>query len=102
AAPGDALFFNSALSAPPRGTCTMYSVSGRSQTLNVPDFASGLENGLDAGPAIAIAGTSQASLNRGPLAALYANFLGTDDPYFGASTLVFNSTAPTSISAPGG
>ena len=101
-APGSGLFFNSALSAPPLGTCTMYSVPGRTLTLNLPDFSGGLGNGLDAGPAIAIAGTSQASLNRSPLLPFYANYLGTDDPYFGASTLVFNTTGSTTISAPGG
>ncbi len=101
AAGGDQ-FFNSALSAPPPGTCTMYSVPGRSLTLNIPDFAGGLGNELDAGPSIAIRGTSPASLGRGPLSPLYAGYLGTDDPFFGASTLVFNATAPTVISAIGG
>ena len=101
-APGSGLFFHSALSAPPLGTCTMYSVSGRTLTLNLPDFSGGLGTGLDAGPAIAIAGTSQASLNRSPLLPFYAGSLGTDDPYFGASTLVFNESGPTAISAPGG
>jgi uncharacterized protein (TIGR03437 family) len=101
-APGSGLFFNSALSAPPLGTCTMYSVSGRTPTPNLPDFSGGLGNGLDAGPAIAISGRSQASLNRSPLLPFYAGYLGTDDPYFGASTLVFNESGPTTISGTGG
>jgi uncharacterized protein (TIGR03437 family) len=102
AARGNAQFFNSAMSAPPPGTCTMYSVAGRNLTLNIPSSFGGLGNGLDAGPAIAIAGTSKVSLNRSPLLPLYADYLGTDDPYFGDSTLVFNTAAPTLISAAGG
>jgi uncharacterized protein (TIGR03437 family) len=102
AAPGDARFFNSAMSAPPLGTCTIYSVSGRNLTLNIPDFSGGLGKALDAGPEIAITGTSQVSVNRSPLLPIYGDYLGTDDPYFGASTLVFNATTPVQISAPGG
>jgi hypothetical protein len=98
---GGALFFNSALSAPPPGTCTMYSVPGRSLTLNIPAFAGGLGSELDAGPTIKITGTSQAALIRG-LSPLYTDYLGTNDPNFGASTLVFNTTGPTEISASGG
>jgi uncharacterized protein (TIGR03437 family) len=101
-APGGALVFNAAASTPPLGTCTMYSVTGRTMTLNIPDFAGGLGNELDAGPAIAISGTSQVSLSRGLLAPLYAGYLGDDDPFYGASTLVFNTTGATTVSAPGG
>jgi len=101
-APGGALFFNSVLSAPPLGACTMYSVAGRSLILNMPALLGGLGSELDAGPAIAITGTSQVSLSRNPLSPLYYAVLGTDDPDLGASTLVFNSTTPTQISAPGG
>jgi uncharacterized protein (TIGR03437 family) len=100
---GGALFFNSALSAPPLGTCTMYAVSGRSTTLlNIPAFLGGLGSELDAGPAIAITGTSDASLSRNPLSPFYSAVLGTNDPNFPASTLVFSTTAPAQISAPGG
>jgi hypothetical protein len=102
AAAGGALFFNSALSAPPLGTCTTYSVSGRSAVLNIPVLAGGLGNELDAGPAITIAGTSQASLSRGLLSPFYTEPLGTNDPAAGPSTLVFNAATPTSISGPGG
>ncbi|HLK20698.1 MAG TPA: hypothetical protein VKT81_17210 [Bryobacteraceae bacterium] len=100
-APGGPLFFNSALSAPPPGSCTMYSVSGRRLILNIPAFASGLGNELDAGPTITITGTSQFSLSRA-LSPLYTGYLGTNDPNFGASTLVFNTTGTTQISALGG
>ena len=44
-APGGALFFNSALSAPPLGTCTMYSASGRNSlalNINLPAFLGGI------------------------------------------------------------
>ena len=76
-AAGGALFFNSALSAPPPGTCTMYSVPGRSLTLNIPDFAGGLGSELDAGPTIAITGTSQAVAEPRPTIALsIADYLG--------------------------
>jgi hypothetical protein len=101
AAPGGAFFFNSALSAPPLGTCTMYSVSGRSLTLNIPAYAGELGNELDAGPAVAITGTAQVSLNQG-MSPLYTEYLGTNDPNVPDSPLVFNATAPTQISAPGG
>jgi hypothetical protein len=100
-APGGALFFNPAISAPPLGTCTMYSGSGRSLTVNLPNYASGLENNLDAGPAIAIAGTSHASLARGQ-APFYKDYLGFSIPNAAASTLVLNTTQPTLLSAPGG
>jgi uncharacterized protein (TIGR03437 family) len=100
-APGGALFFNSALSVPPPGTCTMYLVSGRSLFLNIPDFAGGLGSELNAGPTITVTGTSQASLTQG-VSPFYTDYLGTNDPALGASTLVFNTTGPTSISAPGG
>lgn len=101
-AAGGPLFFNSALSAPPPGTCTMYSLPGRSLMLNIPDIAGGLGTELDAGPMIAIKGTSLALLNRGPLSPSYSNILGNNNPFLGASTLVFNATTPTQISAPGG
>lgn len=97
-AASSAQYFDSAVSAPPLGTCTMYSLSGLSPPLNPLVLAGGLQNDLDAGPSIAIAGTSQSAL----AAPFYGGYLGTDDPYFGASTLVFSTTAPTSISAPGG
>lgn len=61
AAPGGPFFFNSALSAPPLGACTMYFVAGGSLTLDLPGYAGGLGNDLDAGPAIAINGVSQVS-----------------------------------------
>jgi uncharacterized protein (TIGR03437 family) len=101
-APGGALFFNSALAAPPLGACTMYSVAGRSLILNMPALLGGVGSELDAGPAITITGTSPVSLNRNPLSPFYYAVLGTDDPDLGASTLVFNATTPTQISAPGG
>jgi uncharacterized protein (TIGR03437 family) len=101
-APGGALFFNSALSAPPLGACTMYSVAGRSLILNMPALLGGVGSELDAGPAITITGTSPVSLNRNPLSPFYYAVLGTDDPDLGASTLVFNAATPTQISAPGG
>jgi uncharacterized protein (TIGR03437 family) len=100
-AAGGPLFFNSALSAPPQGSCTMYSVAGRSLILNIPGFAGGLGSELDAGPMITITGTSQAVLISG-LSPFYTDYLGTNDPALGASTLVFSTTGPTSISAPGG
>jgi uncharacterized protein (TIGR03437 family) len=93
--------FNSALSAPPPGTCTMYSVSGRSLILNIPASTGGLGSELDAGPTIAIKGTSQVSLAKG-VSTPYAGVLGTNDPNIAGSTLIFNTSTPTSISAPGG
>jgi uncharacterized protein (TIGR03437 family) len=101
-APGGALFFNSSLSAPPPGTCTVYSVSGRSLILNTPAFFGGLGSELDAGPTMAIAGTFQASLSRSLVSPFYSGVLGTNDPSLGASTLIFNATTPTQVSAPGG
>jgi len=101
-AAGGPLFFNSALSAPPPGTCTMYSVSGRSLILNIPALAGGLGSELDAGPMMAITGTSQALLGRGTVSPLYSAILGNNDPAAGASTLVFNTTGTSQISAPGG
>ncbi len=104
-AAGSALFFNSALSTPPLGTCTMYSASGRGNlflNINLPAFVGGVGSELDAGPAIAITGASQASLSRSPVSPFYSAVLGTDDPNFPATPLVFNPPAPTQISAPGG
>lgn len=100
---GGATFFNSTMSAPPMGTCTMYSTSGPTLPVNFPGYPEGLGNGLDAGPAITITGKSPVALNSSALALVYYDpFLGTDDPSYGASTLVFNTSSPTSISAPGG
>jgi hypothetical protein len=101
AASGGALFFNSALSAPPLGTCTMYSVSGRSLALNIPAYAGELGDELAAGAALVVKGTSQVSLNQG-ISPLYTDYLGTNDPNVSDSPLVFNATTPTLVSAPGG
>jgi uncharacterized protein (TIGR03437 family) len=103
--PGGALFFNSALSAPPLGACTMYSVSGRNSlalNIDLPALLGGLGNELDAGPTIAITGTSEASLSRSSVSPFYSAALGTNDPNIPDSPLIFSTAAPTQISAPGG
>ena len=99
-APGGPFFFNSALSAPPPGTCTMYSVAGRNVTLNIPAFQSGLGTELNAGAALGLNGTASASLTAGN-SPLYTDYLGANDPS-ATSTLVLNPTGSTAVSAPGG
>jgi len=101
-APGGGFFFNPAVSAPPAGACTTYTISGTRPLFSVPDFFGGLGMELDAGVNINVSGLTTATITRATTTPLYAAVLGTNDPVFGPSGLVINSSGTTSISAAGG
>jgi uncharacterized protein (TIGR03437 family) len=102
AAPGGSLFFNPSVSMPPVGSCGGYALSGNVPLFSVPDLFGGLGMELDAGPSIGISGTANVSIMRAGSTPLYAAVLGTNDPVFGASSLVINTSGSTTVSASGG
>ena len=101
-APGGQFFFNPSISLPPAGACITYTVSGNPPARTLPDFFGGLGAELDAGASASVSGISSVSIPRAAASPFYAAVLGTNDPVFGASTLVLNSSGTTSISAAGG
>ncbi len=102
AAPGGSLFFNPAVSMPPVGSCGGYAFSGNVPLFSVPDLFGGLGMELNAGPSIDITGTAKVSIMGAASTPLYAAIIGTNDPIFGASSLVINTSGSTTVSASGG
>ncbi len=100
--PGGQFFFNPSISLPPAGSCVTYTISGNPPTLTLADFFGGLGMELDAGASVSVSGLSNASIPRASTSPFYAAVLGTNNPVFGASTLVLNSSGTTSVSAVGG
>jgi uncharacterized protein (TIGR03437 family) len=99
---GGQFFFNPSISLPPAGSCITYTISGNPPRLTLPDFFGGLGMELDAGPNVSVSGISSVSIPRAAASPFYAAALGTNDPAFGASTLVLNSSGTTAVSAAGG
>lgn len=102
AAPGGTFFFNPVVSVPPAGSCIGYTLTGLTPLFNMPDLFGALGMELDAGPNVAISGAGSASIARAASTPLYAAQLGTNDPIFGASSLIINSSGSTTVSATGG
>jgi uncharacterized protein (TIGR03437 family) len=101
-APGGSLFFNPSVSLPPVGSCGGYASSGNVPLFSVPDLFGGLGMELDAGPSIGVSGTANVSITRAASTPLYAAVIGTNDPVFGASSLMINTSGSTTVSASGG
>ena len=99
---GGASFFNPAISAPPVGACSTYTVSGFHPLWTLPDLFGGLGAEMDAGPSVNVSGIGSASIARAASSPLYAAVLGTNDPEFGASSLVINPSGTTTVSSKGG
>jgi uncharacterized protein (TIGR03437 family) len=101
-APGGPFFFNPAVSAPPIGSCTMYTNSGRQSVFSIPDLFGGLGAQFAAGPSITVTGAASASIPNSAMTPLYAAAIGSNDPLFGASALTISDSGTTSVSAVGG
>jgi len=101
-APGGSYFFNPAISAPPVGSCSTYTVSGSHPAWTLPDLFGGLGMELDAGAKVSVSGSSNTSIARAAASPLYAALLGSTDPAFGTSGLVINNSGVTTVSATGG
>ena len=100
---GGPFFFNPSISLPPTGSCSTYTISGNPPALTLPDFFGGLGMELDAGNSgFRLRNFKRLHPARAAASPFYAAVLGTNDPVFGASTLVLNSSGTTSISATGG
>lgn len=102
AAPGGSYFFNPAISAPPVGACSTYTVSGSHPVWTLPDLFGGLGTELDAGAKVNVSGSGNAAIARAAASPLYAALLGSTDPAFGVTGLVINSSGTTTVSATGG
>jgi hypothetical protein len=100
--PGGAFFFNPAISAPPVGACSTYTVSGLHPVSSLPDLFGGLGAEMDAGASVNVSGIGSASIARAASSPLYAALLGTNDPLFGPSSLVINPSGTTTVSSMGG
>jgi|SRR5579871_6095763 len=100
--PGGGFFFNPAVSLPPIGACLTNTVIGSHSSLALPDLFGALGAELDAGPSLTVSGLSQASIPRAATSPFYGAVLGTNDPVFGASTLVLKQPGTTTVSTAGG
>jgi uncharacterized protein (TIGR03437 family) len=100
--PGGAFFFNPAISTPPAGSCSTYTVSGLHAAWTLPDLFGGLGAEMDAGASVNVSGNGSASIARAASSPLYVAALGTNDPVLGPSSLVINPSGTTTVSSKGG